>query len=204
MTTGHFIDLAFPARGGIVPLDHGYALFGALCRVLPSLHEEATWGVHPIRGTRMGPGELALDSSSRVKLRMPAVDIARALALAGAGIELGGASIVLGAPQVFVLEPHTVLRSRFVTIKGFMGTPEEFAAAARRQLAKIDLRQDPERIDVTIGPRRIVRISEKTIVGFAAMLEGLDPDASLAVQIAGLGGRRHMGCGVFVPPGRRG
>jgi hypothetical protein len=32
------IDLAFVLVGRTVPMDHGYALFSALCRVVPALH----------------------------------------------------------------------------------------------------------------------------------------------------------------------
>ncbi len=43
------------------------------------------------------------------------------------------------------------------------------------------------------------RIKEVRIVGFALLVEGLRPDESLRLQEVGLGGRRHLGCGVFVP-----
>lgn len=38
------VDVAFPVTGTTVPLDHGYALYAALCHRLPALHEA--------RGTR--------------------------------------------------------------------------------------------------------------------------------------------------------
>ena len=64
------VDVAFPLNGKSLPLDHGYALYGALARVLPVLHAEhrksvdggsapASWGVHPVRGLKTGPGLLS-------------------------------------------------------------------------------------------------------------------------------------------------
>jgi CRISPR-associated protein Cas6 len=50
-----------------------------------------------------------------------------------------------------------------------------------------------------VGRRRIVTIAGKKVVGFALDLSGLAPDASLLLQEKGLGGRRHMGCGLFLP-----
>ena len=50
----------------------------------------------------------------------------------------------------------------------------------------------------SIGKRRTIRIHEKEVVGYEVILEGLTADESLAIQTIGLGGRRHMGCGVFV------
>lgn len=50
----------------------------------------------------------------------------------------------------------------------------------------------------SIGKRRTIRIRDKEVVGYEVILEGLTADESLAIQTTGLGGRRHMGCGVFV------
>jgi CRISPR-associated protein Cas6 len=40
-------------------------------------------------------------------------------------------------------------------------------------------------------------------VGFALTVQGLSPDSSLRLQTLGLGGRRHMGCGLFLPTAAR-
>src|SRR5919112_1257332 len=64
------IDLAFELRGTAIPLDYGYALFSALCRVVPELHGDRGVGVHPIRGVRRAPGRLTLVPQSRLRLRM--------------------------------------------------------------------------------------------------------------------------------------
>jgi hypothetical protein len=37
------------------------------------------------------------------------------------------------------------------------------------------------------------------VVGFGLQVEGLKPTASQVLQEQGLGGRRHMGCGLFLP-----
>jgi CRISPR-associated protein Cas6 len=52
---------------------------------------------------------------------------------------------------------------------------------------------------VSVGKRRTIRIHGKEVVGYELIIEGLTADESIAIQTAGLGGRRHMGCGVFVP-----
>jgi len=204
MRLDNVVDLAFPAPTGSLPLDHGYPLFGAISRAVPRAHDASQWGIHPVRGRRAGPGELLLDNSSLVKLRIPVSAIADFLPLAGKTLEVGARTLRLGVPRIYPLVPSTVLRARFVTVRGFFEEVGAFEAALRRQLASIELEQDPERIGVAIGDRRVMRIKDKTIVGFTVMLEGLDTSASLAVQVSGLGGRRHMGAGMFVPPGRRG
>lgn len=197
------VDVGFPLRGGALPLDHGFPLFAALSRVLPTLHEHPAWGVHPVLGRREGR-RLHLEPASRLKLRLPLGELAKLMPLAQATLEVAGAHVSLGFPQVFPVVPAASIRARFVTIAGFEDG-EPFVAALARQLAALaGLGQDPSSIEITLGRRRTCEIHGKRIVGFAVGLTGLHADASLAVQRHGLGGRRHMGAGIFVPPGRRG
>ena len=62
-----------------------------------------------------------------------------------------------------------------------------------------ELGQDPETIAIEVRERRILRIKGLVIAGRAVTLTSLDDHASLIVQTHGLGGRHHMGAGVFVP-----
>jgi CRISPR-associated protein Cas6 len=197
------VDLAFPLRGDPLPLDHGYPLFGALSHLLPTLHAHPAWGVHPVLGRRE-ERRLHLEPVSRLKLRLPLAELGAVLPLAQATLDVAGARVSLGFPQVFPLDPAASIRARFVTIAGFQEA-EPFVAALARQIAELpELAQDPASIEITLGRRRTCEIHGKRIVGFAVGLMGLHADASLLVQRHGLGGRRHMGAGIFVPPGRRG
>jgi CRISPR-associated protein Cas6 len=63
------VDLAFRLTGRKVPVDHGYALYSAISRLVPEIHEAKNIGVHPIRGTYSGNGELMLRDSSRLGKR---------------------------------------------------------------------------------------------------------------------------------------
>lgn len=54
------IDLAFQLVGSSIPLDHGYALFAALCRIVPSVHGDKRIGVHPISGAPAGAGDVGI------------------------------------------------------------------------------------------------------------------------------------------------
>jgi CRISPR-associated protein Cas6 len=207
MSTPAHVDVAFPVIGTTVPLDHGYALYAALCHRLPALHEERRWAVHPIRGQRAEPGILALvargRSRSAVKLRLPVESLPQVLSLVGRTLDLLGHRITLGAPVVYPLLPSAELRSRWVTIRGFHEEPAPFTEALRRQLEAVpEVGPASGAITCEIGPRRVQRIKGKQVVGFAVRLHGLDERASIAVQVAGLGGRRRMGAGVFVPPPR--
>ena len=188
-----YVDLAFRLTGSKVPVDHGYALYSAISRVVPEIHEAKNIGVHPIRGTYSGNGELMLRESSRLVLRMESEQIGQFLTLAGKKLEIDTYSFRVGVPEVRVLLPRAALYSRLVTIKGFM-EPDAFLEAANRQLKKIGVQAE-----LKVGERRTLRVTEKQVLGFEVGAAALDAEDSVCLQEVGLGGRRHMGCGVFVP-----
>jgi CRISPR-associated protein Cas6 len=192
------VDLAFRLAGKQVPRDHGYALFGAICRILGDLHGAPWLAVHPINGLPRPDGTLALDPRrGSLRLRVEPAEIPRVLPLAGKRLELDGHTALVGVSSVHALAPAPALVARMVTIKGFM-EPEPFREAAARQLEALEVKARVE-----VGRRRVLRVNGDTVVGFGVTLHDLDEEGALAVQYAGLGGKQRMGCGVFVPLGRR-
>ncbi|MBW3600762.1 MAG: type I-MYXAN CRISPR-associated protein Cas6/Cmx6 [Planctomycetes bacterium] len=192
----HIIDLGFPLAGAApVPADHGYALHGAISRLLPDVHREKGLAVHPIAGRQFGDRLLSLQPWSRLTLRTHADQIPALLPLAGKQLSMAGTMLRIGVPQVHALQPATALRSRLVTIKGFLDAAP-FEEALRRQLDALKIPQDAK---ITLGRRRTLRIKDKEVVGHEVFLEGLTAEESLSLQEQGAGGRRHMGCGVFTP-----
>ncbi len=196
-TVADVLDVAFPLRGASLPRDHGYALYAALSHVLPWLHEAVDIGVHPVHGA-VENGCIKLDPRAVLQFRVPPGRIGDLAALIGTSLLVDGHAIHLGPFQVFPVRSRPTLRARFVTIKGFL-EPEPFLEALSRQAnaAGIDGTW-------TVGRRLIMTIQAKKVVGFEVLVEGLSADASLALQACGIGGRRKMGAGIFVPARPRG
>ena len=190
-----FIDLAFRLNASVVPVDHGYALYAALSRIVPEIHEAKSLGVHPIRGIYSGNGMLQLSESSRLVLRLQDEEIHVYLKLAGKRLKVGEHSLGVGVPEIRMLRPVASLRARLVTIKGFL-QEEEFVAAVKRHLEQLDVNGQ-----VHLGTRRTFQIKDKQVVGFEMGVTQLTAEESLTLQEQGLGGRRKMGYGVFVPWG---
>ena len=194
------VEVAFPLRGAVIPVDHGYALFAALSGCLPRLHERPEWIIAPVSGRYTGRGGLRLTARSRLRVRLPGSEIARLLGLAGRRIRIRGSDCVVGHPRVFALRPCERLRARLVLIKGAAGPAGDLVAAVRRQLAALPgVGEAGESIEIRPGDRRVMRIKGVAIPGHAVTLEGVPASASIEIQARGLGGRRHMGAGVFVP-----
>ncbi len=192
------IDLRFPLIGREIPLDHGYFLFAALSGLLEKpddswLHASDEIAIHNIRGRYIGPGLLALTPESRLSIRLPAALLPRFLPLAGKAIPLGDERLRIGIPQPVALVPAPNLYAHLVTTKN--GQDEaRFDEEIARQLTALGVQGKPQR-----GPRRALRVKEKRVVAHTLLVTELTAEESIRLQEVGLGGRRKLGCGVFVP-----
>ena len=220
------IDLHFPVLGAEIPADHGYALYGAMSRLVPKLHtHEMPLRIGPIRGAYVGNGKLRLEPrGSRLCVRLQPDDLPTVLPLAGKSLDLDGHAVRLGVPQVSTLAPAPMLFARTVVIKASSPKadpavkssrdrektkryqePAEFLAAIRRELERQGIGAEADLPLYETGPRagqpcrHVVRIHGKKIVGFSVIIQGLTGEESLTLQEQGLGGRSKMGCGFFVP-----
>ncbi len=195
-----------------LPVDHGYALYGAIARVLPWVHGSRLVGIHSIVGQLAGGRRLFLTPRSVLALRVPAQLVPEVLPLAGQALDVDGCRLQIGVPTVCALRPVPRLRSRLVTIKGML-TPEAFLDAARAQLAALGIQGQPALVprhgDRPLEPdgrggrgpwvRRTLRVRDRTVVGVAHHVVVHAPDDALRLQAIGLGGRRRFGCGIFLP-----
>jgi CRISPR-associated protein Cas6 len=193
------IEVAFPLVGERVPVDHGYALFGAMSRVLGEGLHDAKWlSVLPIRGFSRGDGTLGLaPHNNALRMRIEPAHIVDVLPLAGKELALENCSVLVGVSRVFAITPHPNLHARMVTIKGFL---EEvpFREALVRQMEALG----GVKADIELTRRHVITIAGDKVVGFGVTLRGLSDEHSIAVQSYGFGGRQRFGCGGFAPTKR--
>ena len=199
------VDVSFPLWGKVVPRDHGYLLYAAICRLIPQAHEAKWLSVHPLAG-RTADALLLLPPRAFLTLRVPATQIHQILPLAGTVLRIGEHEIGLGPPNIYALRPASNLVARQVVIrltdvpKKADGTLDKEAMAqsflrqTQRQLAAMSVRAE-----ISLGAPRQVVVNGRRVLGFTVRLAGLSDRDSLQVQTQGLGGKRTMGCGVFGP-----
>jgi CRISPR-associated endonuclease/helicase Cas3 len=125
---------------------------------------------------------------------------------------MDGSSLRVGAALSNSLLPAPVLYSRLVIIKGFT-EPEPFLGAVRRQMEALQIEAEPGiphvrskhsvegrcHLGSSVPLRRTIEVHGKKIVGFAVRVDGLTAEESLRLQEVGIGGRRFLGCGLFIP-----
>jgi len=199
------IEVAFPVLGELIPTDHAYMLYSALTRSVRTFHDEtAHVRFSPINGDRGEKGTIRIISCSRLRVRLPPEQIAVILPLAGRTLKLGEHSVTLRPPTVIPIVPVSMLVAKIVTFKNSK-MPERFLAVARQKLDEMDVAGEPGIPLIQQGkragePRRqILRVKGRHIVGYPLQIAGLTVEESLRLQEEGLGGRRRIGCGFFMP-----
>lgn len=198
MKSKGFVDVGFPAKGRTLPVDHGYLLFTALCHLLPRLREEPNWGVHPVLGRALGPTHLELFQHSLVQLRIPTTDVGHVTELGSQSLRVGRHLLKLGPPTVYPLQPARNLQSRCVTVHGHE-QPAQFAEGLRHELSSLPGSAITASIEIDVGERRYVRTRSHAVPGFEVTLSNLELKTSIEVQAHGVGGRRYLGLGLFMP-----
>jgi CRISPR-associated protein Cas6 len=186
------VDVVFSLSGGTLADDHASALSSAVRRVLPWFDAEPEAGILPLSGLARGTGVRFVGRRTRLALRLPLHRSASADSLAGARLDLDGVVLEVGESSVRPLFPARVVHSHFVSV----GLDDEIAFLARctALLAERGLR--PQLIS---GKARELSTAAGPVRGFSLMLHGLSAAETLALQEAGLGAHRALGCGIFIP-----
>ncbi len=195
-----YVELCFNLTGENIPADHGYALYSAISHLCPELHNRDGLSIETIAGIPDRQGKIYLTEKSRLRIRLPGDEVPAVYPLAGKLLGIGNHHITLGIPQIFMLKPVGQLRSRITVIKGFE-EPEPFLEAAQRQLQDLGIQATVAIPMNSEGQtdRKAIKIKGYTVVGFGLEVRDLCDDDSIKLQERGLGGKRRMGCGIFVP-----
>ncbi len=193
------VELSFSVAGPSIPIDHGYGLFSALSHFQAKLHDLENLSIQTITSTNFESGKLCLTEYSKLRIRLPVDRVPLVYALAGKLLVIGDAKVRLGIPSIDLLQPSRNLYSRMVVIKGYQ-QPEPFLEAAQRKLERLDIDGKARLSLRTNGDlnRKTVRVKRYVVVGFGVEVSGLSDEDSIKLQINGIGGKRNMGCGIFV------
>lgn len=192
MTLEPKVDLCFRVMGSMLPVDHGFALYSALSKISPALHEDEDIALKLVRGRYAGNGMLDISPHSELVLRLKAGRISEYIKLAGKRVEVMGQKLMVGTPYSRLLVPANVVFSQLVTTKNG-NDQDRFDKEIARQIGELGIE------DCTLENirRRTFQVHGKQVVGYTLLISNLSPESSITIQESGLGGRRKMGCGFF-------
>jgi len=215
----NIINCWFPVSGPPIPYYHGYLLFAALSRKFPDLHSADWLEIGPVSGEWFHQDNtdlLRLNNSSKILFRLPATRLIELAGLINSEIVISdndhSAAITLGDPIVGSIRPADSLVSWFVTLRIHNGVdedgdhhmlppslmnPDNMLAALYRRLHDNEMRGTLV-IDRKMRHYAVIKIG--VAVGYPVLATDLTEINSIKLQTIGLGGRRHMGCGLFVSP----
>jgi CRISPR-associated endonuclease/helicase Cas3 len=209
------VEVTFPVLGLTLPSNNGYPLLGAIAKVMNGEYLRAGESLESIGGRGNAKGVIRVTPETRLRIRtFRPSDIC--VGLGCKVLDVSSHLIQLGIPEVRELAPGPLLRSRIVTyaLKHKLEpktTPsaEMVLESARREMERKGIQGVVSARTIPDGPRkgepirRIVRICDRNVVGYALQVVDLDSRSSILLQSLGLGGKRHHGCGIFVDPEAR-
>ena len=197
------VDVVFGIACRALPVEHAYALWSAIERVLPWLRDEPGAGIHPIHVADSGNGWMRpgrpddlLHPSRRTKLvlRIPKARVSETERLSGHTLDIAGNVLRVEAASVRLLSPLTTMFSRYVVIERAMDE-NGFMAEAMTQLRALGVQ--PRKM--LCGIQHGIATPNGPLPTRSLMLAELTPAEALILQQRGLGPMRHLGCGLFIP-----
>jgi CRISPR-associated protein Cas6 len=190
-------ELTWPLQGRIIPRDHGYALFGALCTHIPWMRDNSPLRVAPVEGLPSGK-DTRITGKSRLIIRAPSDCAGKLKDLNGKALDINYCRIELGDMEEREMQPAGSLHSRLVVLKSSgkcRHRLDDFWQPLARQVERLAGSLDGVRVD--IGSKARMRMHHYWADGFSVAIRGMSPEASMVIQALGVGAKGHMGCGFF-------
>lgn len=197
------VDLVFSIDCKTLPVDHAQALSDAILQVLPWFADEPEGGMHVIHVADSGNGwmrpddagdTLYLSRRTKMTLRLPRERVGEALKLTGQILMVAGNSIQVGEGKIKLLSNASTLYARFVSCPA-CENEETFLSRIVQEMRELGIQFKK----VIAGKENIVATHEGALVTRSLMVGDLKPGDSVALQEAGVGSHRKLGCGLFIP-----
>jgi CRISPR-associated protein Cas6 len=188
--TTAMVDIVYDLKGGTLPGEYAFVLWRELVRALPWLETEQQAGLLPLR-TSLSGGTMLLPQRAKLVLRLPQRLAQQAQQLSGQTLDVAGHALQVGEARVRPLQAHPTLHARLVASSNGENEFLQEVEALMRELG-ISCKW-------ICGKRVELKAGELTISGFSLVVHELNPEGSLRLQQAGLGGERRYGCGIFIP-----
>ena len=198
------LDLLFSIECSDLPLDHGYVLSEQILQHLPWMRNEPHAGIHQIHVAESANGwmrpenpeteVLCVSRRTKMTLRLPSSRLEDAHILTGKTLDIQGHPLKVGSFTTRKLSRLTTIFARYIDTGG---SEDEnlFLESMQRQLLDKGIRVKK----MMSGKLLSHQTDEGVILTRKLMISDLDVEQSILLQEAGLGERKLMGLGIFLP-----
>lgn len=195
-------DLVFKLRGSAMRIDHAFSL----ARSVQDLIDPGTCeriGVHGIRMAVSGNGwqrpeavdaEMPLSRRARLVIRLHERDRDEVMRLADSRMDLDGYTVEIGDARARELSTLDTLFARAVACDPEQ-SETDFLVEIAAELGGMGIAVSK----MLCGRSGSIRTDDGEVFTRALMIAGLKPKESVELQRRGLGDKRLLGCGLFVP-----
>ncbi|MBC8212617.1 MAG: type I-MYXAN CRISPR-associated protein Cas6/Cmx6 [Gammaproteobacteria bacterium] len=198
------VDLLFSIECRDLPLDHGFVLSQQIIKNLPWIQEEPQAGIHQIHVAESANGwmrpenteteVLCVSRRTKMTLRLPASRLDEATALTGKTLDIQGHALTVGRFSTRKLSRLTTIFARYVDTLG-SDDETEFLESMQQQLLQKGIR-----VKKMMSGRLLTHQSDEGIIlTRKLMVSDLTVEESVLLQEQGIGDRKLMGMGIFMP-----
>lgn len=200
------IDLSFPIKCKSLPLNHAWDLSKELITHLPWLESHKTAAIHQIHVAESNNGWLRpeddeegalLYPSRRTKLtlRIPIEKLDEVQSLSGEKLTFGSTTLTLGSPKKKLLTNSGIIFSRYVVDLKSSNENDFLSNMADEIYKKTNFKVKK----MLCGKSHTIKTPEDSLKTRHLMIADLDTESSIKLQQLGLGTKKLLGCGIFLP-----
>ena len=196
-------DIAFRIRCSSLPVDHAWALYRSLADRLPWIDEEPEFGIHNIHVASSGNGwmrpmepnaKLEVSRRTRMLIRTPKSRIPELMELSGQDFLIGGQKLSIQEGKAKLLNPGKTLFARAI-MHPEGETEEQFYRRVAEELLDLGISVSK----MLCGLPAQIHTPDANYPVRSVLISDLEPQDSFTLQRIGIGPRRNLGCGIFVP-----
>ena len=200
------IDLNFSMRCKSLPIDHAWKLSDEIQKFLPWIKNHEYAGIHQIHVAESNNGWLRPEESetdallypsrrTKLTLRIPIEKLDEANQLIDQQLDINGHLINIGKSKQKLLTNAGVIFSRYV----LSDDNENENRFLSRMADEIKQKTGFNVKKMVCGKSHIIKTPTGNLATKHLMIADLDNETSIKLQQSGLGEKRHLGCGIFLP-----
>ena len=198
------VDLLFKIDCKSLPLDHGFDLSEQIVQHIPWIKDEPQAAIHQIHVAESANGwmrpedpeteVLCLSHRTKMTIRLPATRLDDIRILTGKTLDISGHQLTVGNYTTKKLSKLTTIFARYMDTKG-TEDDNQFLESMADQLLDMDIKVKK----MLSGKLMRHKTDLGVLLTRKLMISDLDVQQSVLLQERGLGDKKLLGMGIFMP-----